>query len=87
MTLKCVFVIFGDFCLHFAEYNMIKDQPGDSYFVRAMFTRTLGNMQGGYMQHGMHGLHDGSPQLAFKKARLVIFEIRGIFLLKRLALY
>ena len=23
----------------FTEYNLIKDQPGDSYFVRALFTR------------------------------------------------
>ena len=23
----------------FIEYNHIKDQPGDSYFVRALFTR------------------------------------------------
>ena len=25
--------------IHFIEYNHIKDQPGDSYFVRALFTR------------------------------------------------
>ena len=48
----------------FSEYNAIKDQPGDSYFVRAMFSRTLPPQGGSHHNH--HGV-DGSPQLGFKK--------------------
>ena len=46
------------------EYNMIKDQPGDSYFVRAMFSRCLPTYHG----------HDGSPQLAFKKDDILYID-------------
>ena len=30
---------YGSEFICFSEYNAIKDQPGDSYFVRALFTR------------------------------------------------